>query len=401
MHRCRILRGCNDADVVWVIILEEEILVTEQDAKKKGRRDWAKKNIPFIIIELIVLAISIVVLYVVTITTSTVQKVEVNQDNIVINDTVATVSKEGGKLGDTKKNTYTGTGVRNIALFGVDSRSGDLGKRTRSDTMIIASIDQDNHQIKLISLYRDTYLNLGNDKYSKCNAAYAKGGPEQAMTMLNMNFDLDITDYVTIGFEGLSEAVDALGGVEIDIAVDEISHLNNYQRSMYINEDGTGELNNDITEVYESGLQTLNGLQATAYCRIRYTAGNDYKRAERQRTVIAQLLSRAKSSSLTKLSKAAMAIMPNVETSLSADEIISILASVGEYEITESDGIPFESNRYSARLGADGWCIVPTTLLDNVTTLHEMLYPGVEYEASDRVKEISNYIEVQSAPYIQ
>lgn len=366
----------------------------------EDRKAWAKKNIPFIIIELLVLAISIAVLYVVTITTSTVQKVEVNQDNIVINEEVVTAKPTGGKLGATNKGT-AGTGVRNIALFGVDSRTGDLGKRTRSDTMIVASIDQDNHQIKLISLYRDTYLNLGNDRYSKCNAAYAKGGPEQAMTMLNMNFDLDITDYVTVGFEGLSEAVDALGGVEIDIAVDEISHLNNYQRSMYVNEDGTGELNNDIIEVYESGLQTLNGLQATAYCRIRYTAGNDYKRAERQRTVITKLFERAKASSLTKLSKAAMAIMPNVETSLSVDEIIGLLGTISQYEVTQSDGMPFETNRYATNLGSDGSCIVPTTLLDNVTRLHEILYPDTEYIPSDRVKEISAYIEEHSAPYMK
>lgn len=366
----------------------------------KAKKSWAKCNVPFIILEVIVLIAAVFVLYLVTITTSSVKKVDVNKENIVINDTV--IAKETGKVSANENNTkYEATGIRNIALFGVDSRNGDLGKRTRSDTMIVASINQDTHEIKLISLYRDTYLNLGNDKYSKCNAAYAKGGPEQAINMLNMNFDLDITDYVTVGFEGLSEAVDALGGVEIDIAVDEISHLNNYQRSMYVSEDGTGELNENITEVYESGVQTLNGLQATAYCRIRYTAGNDYKRAERQRTVITQLFERAKSSSLTKLTKAVYAIMPNVETSLSADEIIGLLATINEYTVTASDGIPFESDRYATKLGSDGSCIVPTTLLENVTALHAMLYPDEEYIPSSTVQEISAYIESYSAPYIQ
>lgn len=373
--------------------------------EKNKRSLWAKKNIPLLIIELIVLAISIVVLYVVTVTTSTVQKVEIDQDNIIINEASTGVEETTptnngqGKTADTSP-VPTGTGVRNIALFGVDSRAGNLGKRTRSDTMMICSIDQDNHTVKLVSLYRDTYLNLGNDSYSKCNAAYAKGGPEQAINMLNMNFDLDITDYVTVGFEGLEEAVDALGGVEIDIAVDEISHLNNYQRSMYLNEDGTGELNEDIIEVYESGLQTLNGLQATAYCRIRYTAGNDYKRAERQRTVLAQLFERARSASLTKLSKAALAIMPNVETSLSSEEIIRLLASLSEYSMGDSEGVPFETNRYATNLGKDGSCIVPTSLIDNVTMLHEILYPDQEYVPSDRVREISAYIESYAAPYL-
>lgn len=376
----------------------------KQSTENKNRRILTKKDIPFIIIELIVLAVSVVVLYVVTLTTSTVQKVDLDQNNIIINegptDSDNTHKPTGeGKTGNTHVEA-TGTGVRNIALFGVDSREGNLAKRTRSDTMIIASIDQDSKEVRLISVYRDTYLNLGNDKYSKCNAAYAKGGPEQAINMLNMNFDLDITDYVTVGFEGLSEAVDALGGVEIDIQDDEISHLNNYQRSMYLNEDGTGELNEDITEVYESGLQTLNGLQATAYCRIRYTKGNDYKRAERQRTVINQLFERAKSSSFTKLSKAVMAIMPNVETSLSVDEIIGLMASISEYTITESDGVPFENHRYATNLGTDGSCIVPTTLIDNVTALHEMLYPNEEYVPSERVEEINDYIYERSKPYL-
>ncbi len=219
--------------------------------------------------------------------------------------------------------------------------------------------------------------------------------------MLNMNLDLDITDYVTVGFEGLSEAVDALGGVEIDIAVDEISHLNNYQRSMYVNEDGTGELNEDIVEVYEDGIQTLNGLQATAYCRIRYTAGNDYKRAERQRTVITKLLERASSSSVSKLSKAAMAILPHVETSLPADEIMKLLASASEYTVVASDGLPFEAYRYPAKLGVDGWCIVPVTLEANARALHELLYPGVEYTPTERVYEISSYISDHCAPYMQ
>lgn len=372
---------------------------------EKTDRSWARKNVPWIIVEVIVLIISIVILYVVTVTTSSVKKTELDKTNIIINEQnnaseEMTPPGADGVVVDASK-TSTGTGVRNIALFGVDSRDGNLDKRTRSDTMIIASVDTDAHQIRLFSVYRDTYLNLGNDSYSKANAAYAKGGPEQAINMLNMNFDLDITDYVTIGFEGLSEAVDALGGVEIDIAVDEISHLNNYQRSMYLNEDGTGELNEDIIEVYDDGLQTLNGLQATAYCRIRYTAGNDYKRAERQRTVIAKLLERASSSSVSKLTKAAMAIMPHVETSLPVDEVIRLLGDVSEYSIAESEGLPFEGYRYPAKLGADGYCIVPTTLEDNVVTLHQMLYPDAQYVPSDTVKRISREIADRAAPYIQ
>lgn len=373
--------------------------------EEEKKRSWAKKNVPWLIIEIILLILSLIVLYVVTITTHSVRKTELDKSNILINPSPEETEEEAadpagkGSVVSASRKT-SGKGVRNVALFGVDSRDGNLSKRTRSDTMIIASVDQDTHQIRLMSVYRDTYLNLGNDTYTKANAAYAKGGPEQAINMLNMNFDLDITDYVTIGFEGLSEAVDALGGVEIDIAVDEIAHLNNYQRSMYLNEDGSGELNEDIIEVYDDGLQTLNGLQATAYCRIRYTAGNDYKRAERQRTVIAKLLERAKSSSVSKLSKAVMAIMPHVETSLSVDEVIRLLGDVSEYSVTESDGLPFEAYRYPAKLGADGYCIVPTDLESNARALHSILYPDEKYEPSDNLKRISKEISDRTSPYI-
>ncbi len=372
---------------------------------EETKSSWAKKNVPWLIMEIILLVASIAFLYVVTLTTHAVKKTEIDKANLMVNTvgTDAETQTDSGKGGGTVAvagGKGSGTGVRNIALFGVDSRDGNLNKRTRSDTMIVASVDQETHQIRLMSVYRDTYLNLGNDVYSKANAAYAKGGPEQAINMLNANFDLDVTDYVTIGFEGLSEAVDALGGVEIDVAVDEISHLNNYQRSMYLNEDGSGELNEDIIEVYDDGLQTLNGLQATAYCRIRYTAGNDYKRAERQRTVIAKLLERAKSSSVSKLTKAVMAIMPHVETSLGVDEIVSLLGDVSEYSVAESDGLPFEEYRYPAKLGADGYCIVPTDLEKNAKELHAILYPDVEYEPSDTLKRISAEIIRRSAPYV-
>lgn len=205
------------------------------------------------------------------------QKINVKEEDIVINDTV--------------ENNVAMKGYRNIALFGLDARDKNLGKGNRSDTIMIASINLDTGEVKLCSVYRDTYMNLGNDKYSKCNAAYASGGPEQAISMLNMNLDMNITDYVSIGFNGMIDVVNSLGGVEIDIREDEIKNLNDYQASMFSTE--TKErLTDDYVKVTQPGLQTLNGLQATAYCRIRYTAGDDFKRAERQRTVLLAILER-------------------------------------------------------------------------------------------------------------
>ncbi|MDO4284005.1 MAG: LCP family protein, partial [Eubacteriales bacterium] len=174
-------------------------------------------HIPLLILELALIAAGAVVLAFVVKMTGSVQKVSIDTSNLVINTPVsyATEKRE--------------LGYRNIALFGVDARNGDLGAGTRSDTIIVMSINQDGKEISLVSVYRDTYLNLGDDTYNKCNAAYAKGGPEQAINMLNMNLDLDITDYVTVGFAGLIGAIDKLGGVEIDVQEVEIQHLNNYQ----------------------------------------------------------------------------------------------------------------------------------------------------------------------------
>ncbi|MEI3211165.1 MAG: LCP family protein [Lachnospiraceae bacterium] len=172
-----------------------------------------------------------------------------------------------------EKEETTMKGYRNIALFGVDSREGQLDKKTRSDTIMIASINQDTGERKLASVYRDTYLNLGNDSYNKCNAAYAKGGPEQAINMLNMNLDMNITDFVTVGFAGLTDTIDALGGIQIDVHANEIQHLNNYQISMVgTTKDGetfTATAGTDYIPVTSAGLQTLN------HCRQLHTAVSD------------------------------------------------------------------------------------------------------------------------------
>ena len=298
-------------------------------------------------------------------------------------------------MNDTVAENVTLKGYKNIALFGVDSREGSLGKGTRSDTIIIASINNDTGDIRLCSVYRDTYLNLGNDSYNKCNAAYAKGGPEQAINMLNMNMDLNITDYVTVGFEGLIETIDALGGVYIDVQQNEIVHLNNYQISMvgkttdkktYTATEGV-----DYIAVKEPGMQLLNGLQATAYCRIRYV-GDDFMRAQRQRTVLAAVMDVCKKSDPATLNKILNAALPNVSTSLDVDEMTAMLSNVTKYNITGSDGFPFESNRATGTVGSKGSCVIPVNLEQNVSLLHNFLFDDAAYQVSAQVQQYSNKV---------
>ncbi len=349
----------------------------ESTADKPMRR-WIK-NIPLLILELCVLAAAIGIMYVVVTATDEVERKAIDEEKITINEEVAEIIEE-------EESSHEVKGYRNIALFGVDARDGQLGRGTRSDTIIIASINQDTQEIKLISVFRDTFLNLSNDSYNKCNAAYAQGGPEQAISMLNMNMDLDITDYVTVGFGGLIDSVDALGGVEMDVTKAEISHLNNYQLCM------AEELGVDYTPVEHSGMQLLNGMQATAYCRIRYTKGDDFRRAERQRDVLTAMMEKAKKAPVSTLTEMVNAILPEVETSLNVNEILGVLGSLAGYDVVSSEGFPFEDNRAGATIGSKGSCVIPDNLEENVIELHKILYPETDYKPSRQVMNISTEI---------
>lgn len=342
------------------------------NGQKRGRI----KNIPLLIAEVGVLILALGILCVVLKTTRDVERKAIDEEKITINQEVEESIQEAEKSQEKK-------GYRSIALFGVDARDGELGKGTRSDSIIIASINMDTQEIKLVSVFRDTFLNLGNDSYNKCNAAYAQGGPEQAISMLNTNLDLDITDYVTVGFGGLIDSVDALGGIEMDITDTEINHLNNYQMTM------AEELGVDYIPVEHSGKQLLNGMQATAYCRIRYTKGDDFRRAERQRDVLTAMMEKAKKASVSELTEMVNAILPEVETSLGVNEILSVLGSVAGYDVAASDGFPFEDHRAGVTVGSKGSCVVPEDLQANVVALHELLYPETDYKPSRQVENIS------------
>ena len=347
---------------------------------KKAKVKKKKKRAIIIFLEVFVLLLAVVVLYGVS-KVEKVEKIEINEDDIVINDTVEQLE--------------TLKGYRNIALFGVDARDQTLGKGNRSDTIIIASINEDTKDVRLCSVYRDTYLNLGNDSYNKCNAAYAKGGPEQAINMLNMNLDLNITDYVTIGFSGLIDTINAMGGVNIDVDESEISHLNNYQICM------ADELNSKYSPVSSTGVQTLDGMQATAYCRIRYTSGDDFKRAFRQREVLTAVADEAKKSSAGTLNQIANDVFPQVSTSLSLEEITSLLGSITDYTITESDGFPFEDYRTTGTIGKKGSCVIPNDLETNVVELHKFLFDDDSYTPSDAVVEYSAKVKSDTSGYVK
>ena len=357
-------------------------------AKKKEKKKRGK--ILLFIVEIFVLLLMVVVLYGV-LKTEKVGKVDIPEEDIVINEEVKV------------KEETTMKGYRNIALFGVDSREGALNKNTRSDTIMIASVNLDTGECKLVSVYRDTYMNLGNDSYNKCNGAYAKGGPKQAINMLNMNLDMNITDFVTVGFEGLADTIDALGGVEIDVAENEISHLNNYQISMVgKTSDGktyTANAGTDYIPVTTAGRQVLNGLQATAYCRIRYV-GDDFQRTQRQRTVLLAIAEKAKKASPATLNKIANDVFDEIYTSLDLSEIVELLGEVSKYEVVGQGGFPEESMRATGTIGSKGSCVVPKSLADNVTWLHQFLFDDNNYTPSAEVQSYSEKIAADAGSYV-
>lgn len=337
----------------------------ENNKRNRNKKRKSKRKVIFVV-EVIVLLLLAVGLFVFS------KFSKLKTDNIAKGDIIINDQAEAATSG------YT-----NIALFGVDSREGKLDIETHSDALMIASINNKTKEIKLVSVYRDTYLDNTNGEYRKATECYYFGGPERSINMLNKNLDLNITDYVTVDFNVVSDVVDALGGVDIDVQEDEIQWINGYQ------EEGSEVTGKEIVPVTSAGLQTLNGLQALSYCRIRYTSGSDYRRTERQREVIGEMLKKAKTVDLLTLNSLIDAVFPKIKTSLSALEIASLAKDVMSYDMGETTGFPFDLT--TANISA-GDCVVPVNLANNVTQLHQWMFGTENYDPSSTVKEISNTI---------
>ena len=273
-------------------------------------------------------------------------------------------------------------GYRNIALLGIDSRADDYGLGNRSDCIMIASINQETNEVKLISVYRDTYVYVtesGKERLDKITHAYSYGGAQNTLKSLNEAMDLNITEFVTVNFDAVIAAVDSLGGVYIDIDESEIKHVNDY---IDATSENSGVKSSHITH---SGKQKLDGVQAVSYTRVRYTAGGDYKRTERMRTVVEAMLSKAKTLNVGQLNSFADTILPKIRTNISSSEIWGLIPKLASFKVTESIGWPYDTKGITL----DRWYGVPVTLQSNVERLHKEAFEQEDYEASDTVKEMS------------
>ena len=279
-----------------------------------------------------------------------------------------------------------------IALFGIDARDSSLGRGSRSDAILLASINNDTKEVKMCSVYRDTLLQVtkedGSTLTTKINAAYAYGGPELALQTLNKNLDLNISEYVTVNWEGLTRAIDSLGGVTVHVEENELDTLNGVLAEQI-------QVNGIYSDgVYDTGYVTLNGAQATAYSRIRSTDQGDITRTERQREVISAMLSKMKESDLSTINKIIDEVFPYIGTSITEDQMYELAKGVFSYELKDSVGFPMAWQFYSTE--AKGSCIAPEDLTENVITLHKFLFNTDNYTPTTTVQTISTQITAET-----
>ena len=284
------------------------------------------------------------------------------------------------------------SGYTTIALFGLDNREfGELDTGL-SDVIMIVSINNDTKDIKLVSVYRDTYLDVGPEgekSFNKANSAYAFGGPERAVSMLNKNLDLDIDSYITFDFYSVAEAVDIMGGVTVEITSEaELEELNR------VIDETNWYLDRESPLIDSLGEHTLDGVQAVSYARIRKLEGGDYKRAQRQRIILSKMMEKAKDANLVTLNKLIKTVMPDIQSDLSEADLISMARVMVGYDFDDSRGFPFE--RTTRTLPSAGSSVIPCDLETNVGELHEYLYEVEDYEPSDTVQTYSDIIVERS-----
>ncbi len=342
--------------------------------KKKGKK---LKIIAAVILEIITLSLIIVVGTVIRISKKT-QVVEYDE-KYIRNENITK-----GKLEIFK-------GYQTIAVFGLDSRNGNVGKGNNSDVIMIVNINRDNGEVKLMSIYRDTFLNISdNNGYGKINAAYSRGGPERAIKAINKNFDLDIKNFFTFNWKAVAMGIEAVGGVDINVTEAEFKYLNPYIWD-------TGR-HLGITDEYiryflvpSAGMNHLNGIQAVAYARIRFS-DNDFRRTERQKEVVMQCFEKAKKLDLGKVKGIVDTVLPEVAYNYNWTELLSLINNIGSYKIVDSIGVPEVNDMVMEMMGQYGSCVVPNTLVTVVKKIHNVLYGDEDYTPSSAVQTYSRKI---------
>ncbi|MBU3180996.1 LCP family protein [Clostridium psychrophilum] len=279
------------------------------------------------------------------------------------------ISKTNSDLGISSTATESND-ITNIALFGVDRRHKT--DASRSDSMIVLSIDQKHKKIKMSSLMRDIYVPIDGHGSTKMNAAYAYGGPQLAIKTINENFNLNIKDYVTVDFFDLQKLIDAIGGVPINVESDEVALINKYMSET------AGLEKQSITKVTGSGVQNLSGMQAVAYSRIRYTTGDDFKRTERQRTVLTGMFTKVQSLGASQFPSVVSKLLPLTETSMSSINLMKLGTKVMGSNITTMDQTRFPVDGYWTDKMINGQDCLVIDMIAATNQLHKYIYDDIK-----------------------
>lgn len=280
-----------------------------------------------------------------------------------------------------------------VYIFGVDSRGSNVGKETHADVNMICDINHDTGEIKLVSVFRDSYLNIDDGNgYNKINQAYFNGGPNDAAKALNKNLDLNVMDYITFNWKAVADGINLLGGVDMEISNAEFYYINSFITETV---EATGVYSQHLKS---AGMNHLDGVQAVAYGRLRLM-DTDFARTERQRKVVQAAFEKAKKADLATLNQLALTVFPQVATSVDVKDIIGLLGDVGKYYIGDTGGFPFA--RGDVNIAKKGACVIPKTLESNVIELHQFLYGEDAYTPSETVKQISAKISSDTGMYTQ
>ncbi len=290
---------------------------------------------------------------------------------------IATAAYFGYKFVNRQSGYYT------VAVFGVDSRNGNVGKDALSDVNIIVRVDMATGEIKLVSIYRDTYTQIDEDgNYHKFNEAYFRGGPEQAIWALEHNTDVKVDDYVSFNWKAVVDAINILGGVDVEISDAEFKYINAYITET-VNSTGVGSV-----QLEHAGANHLDGVQAVAYARLRKT-DDDYTRTERQRRIISLMMDKAKNADFSELYNVLVTVLPQTSTSVGVSDLLPFAKEIKKYYIGETAGFPFDKQgKNIGKLDA----VIPVTWESNDIALHKFLYPDQSYSPSSLVKKISAHV---------
>ena len=339
--------------------------------RKKRRKKKKSRKIVLFVFEILLLAILLVAAYFIGMV-NRVKYENMSETEAGINDDLSRDTLESLE------------GYTNITVFGLDNRSANNYQEGNSDVVMIASIDNKTKNVKLVSVYRDTFLSVGGGTYFKCNNAYARGGAKQAVQMLNSNLDLDIKEYVCVDWAAVVEVIDDLGGLDLNITQGEMNQINKYKKDV----DGvTGKNTPNVTQY---GLVHLDGTQATTYARIRKLSGDDFKRASRQRIVLQAMLEKAKKANPATLVKICNSMVDDISTTLSLDQMVSLAKDVTKYKISSTTGFPTDLT--TKNMPRCGDTVIPADLVTNVKKLHEYMFDDAAYTPSQTVQAISETI---------